>query len=48
MIKAQALVDFIEEFTPRYDDEEVMENKKWVVHVDGSSTQHARGIGVVL
>ena len=25
-----------------------MENKKWVVHVDGSSTQHAGGIGVVL
>ena len=25
-----------------------MKNKKWVVHVDGSSTQHAGGIGVVL
>ena len=26
-----------------------MENrKKWIVHVDGSSTQHAGGIGVVL
>ena len=25
-----------------------MDNKKWVVHVDGSSTQHAGGIGVVL
>ena len=24
------------------------DNKKWVVHVDGSSTQHAGGIGVVL
>ena len=24
------------------------DNKKWVIHVDGSSTQHAGGIGVVL
>ena len=25
-----------------------MEDKKWIIHVDGSSTQHAGGIGVVL
>ena len=25
-----------------------MENKKWIIHVDGSFTQHAGGIGVVL
>ena len=25
-----------------------MEDKKWIIHVDGLSTQHARGIGVVL
>ena len=24
------------------------DSKKWVVHVDGSSTQHTGGIGVVL
>ena len=24
------------------------DSKKWVVHVDGSSTQHAGGLGVVL
>ena len=24
------------------------DSKKWVVHVDGSSTQHAGGIGIVL
>ena len=36
------------EFTPSYDDLEVMEDKKWIIHVDGSSTQHAGGIGVVL
>ena len=47
-IKAQALADFIAEFTQSYEDVEAMENKKWVVHVDGSSTQHAGGIGVVL
>ena len=38
-IKAQALADFIAEFTPSYDDIERMEdNKRWVIHVDGSST----------
>ena len=48
-IKAQALADLIMEFTPNYDDLDEMENsKKWIVHVDGSSTQHAGGIGVVL
>ena len=25
-----------------------MEDKKWIIHVDGSSTQHAGGIKVVL
>ena len=40
-IKAQALVDFIAEFTPSCGDVEGMEdNKKWVVHMDGSSTQY--------
>nr|XP_023875028.1 uncharacterized protein LOC111987544 [Quercus suber] len=48
-IKAQALADFIAEFTPSYDDVSKMEgNQKWIVHVDGSSTQHIGGIGVVL
>ena len=48
-IKAQALVDFIAEFTPGYDDIERMEdNKRWVIHMDGSFTQHVGGIGVVL
>ena len=48
-IKAQALADFIAEFTPSYEDLNGVENrKKWVVHVDGSSTQHTGGIGVVL
>ena len=48
-IKAQALADFIAEFTPSYEDLDRREdNKKWVVHVDGSSTLHAEGIGIVL
>ena len=47
-IKAQALADFIAEFTSSHNELEVMEDKKWIIHVDGSSTQHAGGIGVVL
>ena len=47
-IKAQALADFIAEFTPSCDDLEVVEDKKWIIHVDGLSTQHAGGIGIVL
>ena len=48
-IKAQALADFIAKFTPNYEDlGEEEYNKKWVVHVDGSSTLYARGIKVVL
>ena len=35
-IKAQALADFIAEFTPNCGDMEGMEaNKKWIIHVDG-------------
>ena len=45
-IKAQALADFIAEFTPNHDETE--DNKRWVVHMDGSSTYHACGIGVIL
>ena len=47
-VKAQALADLIAEFTPSHSESEVVEVKKWVIHVDGSSTQHAGGIGVVL
>ena len=48
-IKAQALANFIAEFTLSYKDLGGREdNKKWVVHVDGSSTLHAGGIRVVL
>ena len=48
-IKAQVLADFIAEFTPSHDNLDEMEgSKKWVVHVDGLSTQQVGGIGVVL
>ena len=47
-IKAQALADFIAEFTSSHNELEVMEDKKWIIHVDGSSTQYVGGIGVVL
>ena len=47
-IKAQALADFIAKFTPSHSESEVVEDKKWIIHVDGLSTQHAGGIGVVL
>ena len=36
------------EFTPSHNDLEVVEDKKWIIHVDGLSTQHAGGIRVVL
>ena len=48
-IKAQALADFIAEFIPSHGDlDEGNEGKAWVVHVDGSSTLYAGGIGIVL
>ena len=47
-IKVQALADLITEFTPSHNESEVVEDKKWIIHVDGSSTQHAGGIEVVL
>ena len=48
-VKAQALADFIAEFTPSHEDLNDMKDiKTWVVHVDGSSTLHPGGIGVVL
>ena len=47
-IKAQALANFIAEFTPNCDDLEEINDKKWIVYVDGSSMQYVGGIGVVL
>ena len=48
-IKAQALADFIAELTPVHGDlDEREDDRTWVVHVDGSFTLHAGGIGVDL
>ena len=47
-IKAQALANFIAEFTPNCDDLEEINDEKWIVYVDGSSMQYVGGIGVVL
>ena len=47
-IKAQALADFITGCTPSHNDLEVVEDKKWIIHMDGLSTQHVGRIGVVL
>ena len=49
VIKAQALTDFISEFIPAYRQQNKdLGAKEWDVRMDGSSTQHAREIGVVL
>ena len=41
-IKTQALANFIAKFTLSNDDlEGVEDSKKWVIHVDSSSMQHA-------
>uniref|UniRef100_A0A2N9EKU0 Uncharacterized protein n=1 Tax=Fagus sylvatica TaxID=28930 RepID=A0A2N9EKU0_FAGSY len=48
-IKAQALADFIAEFTqPWKDEEDLEEGKAWTVNIDGSSTKEMSGAGVVL
>ena len=50
-IKAQALADFIAEFTSK-DDEPTEEEKdqasRWTIHTDSSSTKNAGGIGIIL
>ena len=48
-IKAQALADFIAEFTPSHGDlHEENKTKAWIIQVDRSSTIYVGGIGVVL
>ena len=48
-IKAQVLADFIAEFTSSQGElDEVDKAQRWVIHVDGLSTLHTGGIGVVL
>ena len=48
-IKAQVLADFIVELTPTNNQQDGDQGaKQWVVHVDESSTQHAREVGIIL
>uniref|UniRef100_A0A2N9HJT9 Uncharacterized protein n=1 Tax=Fagus sylvatica TaxID=28930 RepID=A0A2N9HJT9_FAGSY len=48
-IKAQALADFIAEFThPLKEDEKSGEGEAWTVNIDGSSTKEMSGAGVIL
>jgi ribonuclease HI len=48
-IKAQALADFIAEFThPLKEDEKPEEGEAWTVSIDGSSTKEMSGAGVIL
>uniref|UniRef100_A0A2N9G6F7 Uncharacterized protein n=1 Tax=Fagus sylvatica TaxID=28930 RepID=A0A2N9G6F7_FAGSY len=49
-IKAQALADFIAEFTSKDDEptEDVEQASKWTVNIDGSSTKDSGGVGIVL
>uniref|UniRef100_A0A2N9IQQ3 RNA-directed DNA polymerase n=1 Tax=Fagus sylvatica TaxID=28930 RepID=A0A2N9IQQ3_FAGSY len=48
-IKAQALADFIAEFTHQLkEDEQSEEGKAWTMNIDGSSTKEMSGAGVVL
>ncbi|KAL0462198.1 UNVERIFIED_CONTAM: hypothetical protein Slati_0107400 [Sesamum latifolium] len=46
-IKAQALTDFVSEMTGTAQ-EEVFEEKPWILHVDGSSTTQGSGTGIVI
>uniref|UniRef100_A0A2N9FD92 Integrase catalytic domain-containing protein n=1 Tax=Fagus sylvatica TaxID=28930 RepID=A0A2N9FD92_FAGSY len=48
-IKAQALADFIAEFTQPWKDEgESEEGEAWMVNIDGSSTKEMSGAGIIL
>uniref|UniRef100_A0A2N9IUA0 Uncharacterized protein n=1 Tax=Fagus sylvatica TaxID=28930 RepID=A0A2N9IUA0_FAGSY len=49
-IKAQALADFIAEFTSKDDEptENVKQASKWTMNIDGSSTKDSGGVGIVL
>ena len=45
-IKAQALADFIAEFTTP--EEANRPEELWTIHTDGSSAQHGGGAGIVI
>ena len=47
-IKAQALVDFIAEFTSPDEDRLMNKVRRWTIQTDGSSAQKTGGVGVVI
>ena len=47
-IKAQALVDFIAEFTLPKDDNPTNETERWMIQTDGSSAQKRGGVGITI
>ena len=47
-IKAQALADFIAEFTFPDEDNPTNKAKRWTIQTDGSSAQKIGGVGVVI
>ncbi|XP_075645576.1 uncharacterized protein LOC142616656 [Castanea sativa] len=47
-IKAQALANFIAEFTLPDDDDDKNEVERWTIQTDGSSTQKRGGVGVII
>ena len=47
-IKAQALADFIAEFTHPDEPSLASKSKTWVIQTDGSSAQKRGGVGVVI
>ena len=47
-IKAQALADFIAEFTFANEDNPKHEAERWTIQTDGSSAQRRGGVGVVI
>jgi hypothetical protein len=50
-IKAQTLANFVAEFIVKDDepkDQEERQASRWTIHIDGSSTKKARGVGIIL
>ena len=47
-IKAQALADFIAEFTLPDEENLIPEAERWTIQTDGSSAQGKGGVGVVI
>ena len=47
-IKAQALVDFIAEFTLPKEDNPTHETEQWTIQTDGSSGQKRGGVGIII